>query len=59
MQALIVSSVVLGTGFTLLFETVVIGLTWAKTADIIYLLKKENPHTEKRTSYLLLRDGEW
>lgn len=52
--------VALGNGLTVIFETVVIVLTWLKTADCVRQLKKKNLCEQKTnlTSYLLLRDGE-
>lgn len=49
-------AVILGSVFTLLFESAVLGLTWAKTADTVYVFKHK-PENENTASYLLLRDG--
>ena len=53
-----ISTVIFGTIFSILFESVVIALTWAKTADIQRMLRVANPNGPRQgLSYLILRDG--
>ncbi|KAI0696085.1 hypothetical protein BC835DRAFT_894937 [Cytidiella melzeri] len=48
---------IFGTLFSILFESVVIALTWMKTMDIQIMLQKTGTGLRTRVSYLLLRDG--
>lgn len=48
---------IFGTIFGILFECVVIALTWIKTVDIQQTFRKLNPGSRGGISYLLLRDG--
>ncbi|KAI0337391.1 hypothetical protein BDW22DRAFT_1349194 [Trametopsis cervina] len=46
-----------GTVFAILFECVIIALTWTKTLDIQRVLRRKSMGAHRSTSYLILRDG--
>ncbi|KAI0339322.1 hypothetical protein BDW22DRAFT_1361857 [Trametopsis cervina] len=48
---------IFATVFAILFECVIIALTWTKTLDIQRVLRRKSMGAHRSTSYLILRDG--
>jgi hypothetical protein len=50
--------VAIGTGLTILFESIVVVLTWYKTASIQRMLRQTGPATNQGMAYLIFREGD-